>query len=606
MKKLLPNLLLFSITLMLALPLAAQKVTNLVKTTFVGALSADDAADWTKGWANWNPKAAVYPAPTDTVTLNAMISSLPTPGEINITGTLSLDASKVYLLKGLVVVRSGGKLIIPAGTVIRALADLTTTPKNYASILVERGGQIEATGSAAKPIVITSAKEVAQRERGDWGGVVLAGKALHNLLNGSTNDNVQMEGFNNVSFDANLARFGGTNPMDNSGIFRYVRLEFGGLAFEVNKEINGLTLGAVGSETELHHVQVSFCNDDSFEWFGGSVNASHLISFKTTDDDFDTDNGFSGLNQFGIGVRDPEYFDATYSLASGSSTSEGFESDNEGTGTAAVAPYTSAVFSNFTMVGPIEVGKTYNDLSSTAKSAFRRGARIRRNSSLRIANSIFMGYRNFLMLDGDSCLRNTNDMGLLALVNPSTAVPSATKQLYFTNNLIVNTAAAYTSTTDTTANGLVEIARGTNSKLKLAALTAWVRQTGCTANNIDPVAYATGTVLVNPLYSSATPDFRPVAGSPALSGADFTCNPVLSNILTDAKEIERVRYAPVYPNPITDGTLQFGMLVESYGIFDMNGRLLQYGFDTDKATINLPSGMYFIKLNNQVQKLIVR
>ncbi len=578
-------------------------------TTYIGAMTADAAADWTKSWTNFDPKNAVYGEPTDVTTLDGMATSLPKPGQKDITTTLTLDATKVYSLKGFIIVRSGGKLVIPAGTVIRCQADLSTTPKNYASIVVERGGKIEITGIAAKPVVITSVKAVGQRERGDWGGLLIAGKAKHNLLNGTDNNNVQMEGFNGLgtSFDSNLALFGGTDDADNSGIVSYLRLEFGGLAFEANKEINGLTFGAVGSGTTVNNVQVSFSNDDSFEWFGGTVNSKYLIAWKGTDDDFDTDNGYRGINQFGIGVRDKDYFDGTYAAASGSSTSEGFESDNEATGTANVTPVTSAIFSNYTMVGPIAVGSKWADADAVTKAAFRRGARIRRNSSLRIVNSIFMGYRNFVMIDGDSCVRNTNDLTALTLVTPTTAVDAKTKQIMFSNNIVVNTAAGY-DTPNSTANGLVEVSSGTTSQVKLDALNLWVKSLG-SANKIDAVAFTTGTLLVNPMASSTTPDFRPVAGSPALTGGGgkFTGTPI-GDLISDAKDIAAaVKSAPVYPNPISTGDLNFGRQVEVFGVFDMSGKLVGSGFDTDHFNVqNLSVGMYFIKIQGQVQKFIVQ
>lgn len=585
--------------------LSAQTNFKFIKTSYVGALSADASADWTKTWTNWDPKTTNYPAPTDLTTLDGTAAALPVPGVKNITTTLTLDATKTYLLRGLVVVRSGGKLVIPAGTIIRAQADLSATPKNYASIVVERGGQIEVLGTAASPVVITSAKATGARDRGDWGGLVIAGRSNHNLLNGTTNDNVQLEGFNTITFDATLARIGGTIPNDNSGIVRYLRIEFGGLAFEANREVNGLTLGAVGAATEINHVQVSFGGDDAFEWFGGTVNSSYLIAYKTTDDDFDTDNGYSGKSQFGIGVKDTAYYDLSYAASTGSSTSEGFESDNEATGTASVKPYTNGIFSNYTMLGPVAVGGTYASLNSTSRAAFRRGARIRRNSSLRIANSIFMGYRNFLLIDGDSSLRNTNFPALLALVTPSTPVDPITKQIYFSNNLIVNTNVAFTSAIDTVANGLVEVARAKGSLAKLLALDAWVKVSGVLANNINPVAFTTGTVLVNPLASSTTPDFRPVPGSPALAGANFDANPIFAN-LVPIRDIDAALEAPIYPNPISNGQLQFGRLVASYGIFDVKGQLVKYGFNADHADIDgFASGIYFIKLDGKVQKLIV-
>lgn len=596
--------------------LTAQSNFRLIGTNYIGALTQSANEDWTKGWANFNPANTVYAAANDLTTLDGTAATLPAPGKKEITTTLTLDATKIYLLKGFIVVKSGGKLVIPAGTIIRAQADLNATPKNYASIIVERGGQIEVLGTATNPVVITSNKAVGSRERGDWGGLVICGRGTHNLWAAAT-DAIQLEGFNVVpaTIDATLGKIGGTLPNDNSGIIRYLRLEFGGLAFEANREINGLTLGAVGSATEINNVQVSFSNDDAFEWFGGSVNSRNLISWKTTDDDFDTDNGYSGVNQFGIAVRDSSLYDLTYAAASNASTSEGFESDNEGQGTAQLTSFTNAIFSNFTMVGPIPVGAKYADATAVTRAAFRRGARIRRNSSLRIVNSIFMGYRNFVMIDGDSSLRNTNNAAVLAAFTPAlTAVDATTKQLMFSNNIIVNTTSAYTTAGDTTANGLVEVARGATlgggSAGKLAALDTWVRS-AANANKINPVEHTAGTLLVNPVANPATgtvADFRPVAGSPALSGGGlrFTGTPI-ANLITDSKEIAAAQIAPIYPNPISNGTLNFGRQVAAYGIFDINGKLIAHGFDTDHATIQgIAAGMYFIKLDGKVQKLIVQ
>ena len=103
----------------------------------------------------------------------------------------------------------------------------------------------------------------------------------------------------------NITTFGGDNNSDNSGILKYVRIEFAGIPFETDKEINGLTLAGVGSNTIIDYVQVSHSGDDSFEWFGGTVNASHLIAYSGVDDDFDSDNGYSGLVQYGLALRNP-------------------------------------------------------------------------------------------------------------------------------------------------------------------------------------------------------------------------------------------------------------------------------------------------------------
>jgi len=464
------------------------------KVNFVGALHRDASKDWTKGWTEWNPKNAVYPSATETSTLNDA------SGIKNITGTVTLDATKVYLLTSTCVVRSGGKLIIPAGTIIRGAADLTATPKLYAMITVERGGLIEVNGTAKNPVIMTSNKAVGSRDRGDWGGLVLCGKAVNNQ-----GLDVQLEGFNNVAVDNTLGKFGGTDDKDNSGIVKYVRIEFAGLAFEPNKEVNSLTLGSVGSATVIEGVQCSFGNDDAFEWFGGTVNCKKIVSYKTTDDDFDTDFGYRGIVQFGIAVRDTAYFDLSWSAASGASTSETFESDNDAAGSGKT-PYTAAIFSNITCVGPVNLDKTHADLTSTQRGAFRRGARIRRNSRLSIVNSIFMGYRNFIMFDGDSTIT-------------AAGVKAGTineKSNLFRNNYIANTSAA-AAPSGTVSNGLAEISSGN----QVSTLDAWLRLKG-NANIIDSAKYATGKILVDPKNSTA-PDFRPVSTNLGLIGSsDYT------------------------------------------------------------------------------------
>ena len=488
-----------------------------------GALSSDASQDWTKGWAEWNPKQASYGIATETTTLNDA------SGIKNITGTVTLDASKVYLLTSTCVVRSGGKLLIPAGTVIRGAADLTATPKLYATLVVERGGMIEVNGTSSNPVVMTSNKAAGSRDRGDWGGLVLCGKAVNNQ-----SVDAQLEGFNNVAVDNTLGKFGGTDDADNSGVIKYVRIEFAGLAFEPNKEVNSLTMGSVGSKTEIEGVQCSFGNDDGFEWFGGTVNCKKLISFKTTDDDFDTDFGYRGAVQFGIAVRDTAYFDLSWNAPSGASTSETFESDNDAAGSGKL-PLTSAIFSNITCVGPVPLDKTYNDLTTTQKGAFRRGARIRRNSRLSIVNSVFMGYRNFIMFDGDSVL-------IASGVKSSTF--SETSNV-LRNNFIANTSAA--AAAGVTNTGLVEV----DSKNTPAAFDAWLRDAK-NSNKIDDVNYATGAILVDPKNATA-PDFRPVVASKINTLANYDAA-IFTKFgkFSSVNSVGNLVVTNAYPVPATD------------------------------------------------------
>ncbi|UOQ97648.1 hypothetical protein MUN81_20755 [Hymenobacter sp. 5317J-9] len=223
-----------------------------------------------------------------------------------ITTSTTWSASKQYLLKGYVYVRSGATLTIEAGTIIKGDKD------TKGALIVEPGAKLIAIGTATKPIVFTSNQPKGSRNYGDWGGVILAGNAPVNTLVGGNRPTIE---------GGPTTQYGGTNATDDSGTLQYVRIEFGGVAFSPNNEVNGLTLAGVGSGTTLDHIQVSYSGDDAFEWFGGTVNAKYLVSHRTFDDDFDTDNGFSGKVQFGISLRDP--------LQADQSGSKAFESDND-------------------------------------------------------------------------------------------------------------------------------------------------------------------------------------------------------------------------------------------------------------------------------------
>lgn len=287
-----------------------------------------------------------------------------------------------YLLKGWIYVADGSTLTLEPGTVIKG--DKGTK----AALIVERGGRLVAEGTATEPIVFTSAQEAGQRRPGDWGGLIICGKARNNQTE------MQIEG-------GPRTKHGGSDDGDDSGVLSYVRIEFAGYPFEADKEINGLTLGSVGSGTRMDHVQVSYSNDDSFEWFGGTVNAKYLVAYRGWDDDFDTDNGFSGNVQFGLVVRDSRIADK--------SQSNGFESDNCADGSA-VSPFTSATFSNISFVGPkMDAGfeNTTDYINGSALfpnngsglGKFQSAMQIRRSSRLNCRNSIAVGFPIGLILD---------------------------------------------------------------------------------------------------------------------------------------------------------------------------------------------------------------
>ncbi len=291
-----------------------------------------------------------------------------------LTGNVTLTKNNVYTLRGFVFVTEGSVLTIEAGTVIKG--DKFTK----GTLIIERGGKIMAEGTATEPIVFTSAQPVGQRNPGDWGGVIILGKAKNNATE------MTIEGGVN-------SKHGGNDDSDNSGIFKYVRVEFGGIEYSTDNEINGITLGSVGSGTEFHHVQVSYAKDDSYEWFGGSVNASHLVALGTWDDTFDCDNGFSGKLQYLFGINDPLYADK--------SASNGIETDNNSSASVTTL-MTSAVIANMTLVGPVANPSEYTDKGSENGSGFFQNAiQIRRNSHLSVYNSVIMGYPIGVNIDND-------------------------------------------------------------------------------------------------------------------------------------------------------------------------------------------------------------
>ncbi|MHA8062027.1 T9SS C-terminal target domain-containing protein [Aquirufa beregesia] len=273
-----------------------------------------------------------------------------------ITANTTWKESEKYLLKGFVYVESGATLTVEPGTII--LGDKITK----GTLIVKPGGKLIARGTAAKPIVFTSAQAKGSRNYGDWGGLIMLGNARVN----KTPATIEGE---------NVSTFGGSNDSDNSGVLKYVRIEFAGIAFETDKEINGLTLGGVGSGTEIDYVQVSYNGDDAYEWFGGNVNAKHLVAYRNMDDDFDTDWGYSGNVQFALSIRDPQVADQC-----SCSDSNAFESDNDAAGSDAT-PQTSAKFAN--------VSAFIAD--GTVDKKYRSAMRIRRNSAISVINSLFVG-----------------------------------------------------------------------------------------------------------------------------------------------------------------------------------------------------------------------
>lgn len=386
---------------------------------------------------------------------NFTLTTLP-DGTIQVEGSsnqnVTFDSSKTYLLKGFVYVEAGATLTIQPGTVIKG------DKSSKGTLIVKRSAKINATGTALNPIVFTSALAIGTRNPGDWGGIIICGNAPINLPGGEG----QIEGGPD-------ALYGGTNPNDNSGILKYVRIEYAGIPFQPNQEINGLTLGGVGNATQVEYIQISYSGDDACELFGGTVNLKHIITFKNVDDDLDTDNGYVGKVQFAVVLRDANIADVSGSNA--------FESDNDANGSS-LTPTTKALFSNISVFGPKQ------DTSSIINSNFKRGAHLRRNTQTCIYNSLISGFPIGLLVDGASSEGNaTNDV------------------LQVRNTIIA------------TCNTPLSVATGSTF-----AISTWFN----TPSYGNSIQYD-NTGLANDPYATI-PNFLPSAGSVLLTGADFSAS----------------------------------------------------------------------------------
>ena len=235
----------------------------------------------------------------------------------NFKGTLesgqeaTLDPTKTYFLTGSFIIKDGAKLTIPAGTVIKATENTDSTVRY---IGVSQGGQIFINGTSSNPVIMTSAK--ASPAKSDWGGLVICGKAPINTAE-----------------DSDLT-YGGSVSTDNSGIIRYLRIEYTGYAYTSTKEFNALSLFGVGSGTTVEYVHANHNGDDGIEFFGGTVNGRYLVSTDSDDDSIDFADGWAGTGEYW-------YIKNT--------AKAGIEGSNNGTNGAAT-PLTNATLKNISII----------------------------------------------------------------------------------------------------------------------------------------------------------------------------------------------------------------------------------------------------------------
>ncbi len=326
------------------------------------------SSNWLNNWTDFKPTKTEY---NDT---NQILFG-------NITTNTILYKKNTYLLQGNVYVINNAVLTIEPGTIIKGDAESAGT------LVITKGAMIVADGKETDPIVFTSNKVV--RKPGDWGGIVLLGDAPINKFGGTAS----------LPLDLDPARtlYGGTNNTANSGILRFVRVEFAGKKVKGFKEFNGITFAGVGNKTVLDNVMCSFSGDDSFEFYGGEVNMSKMVSYKSTDDDFDFSQGAQVNLDNSLTIRN-----SFFSAANGSRCIE-IDSYERKEDADFSKKLTTVIASNMTMLNDSD-----NLAADIASGLVKEAIRIGENSFLTIKKCVISGFNPAINLDSKISINEAN------------------------------------------------------------------------------------------------------------------------------------------------------------------------------------------------------
>jgi hypothetical protein len=290
---------------------------------------------------------------------------------------MTLSNDRDWLLRGTVFVEAPNTLEIQAGTTIYGENNTLGT------LVIKQGAMIMAEGTADEPIVFTSDQPEGQRARGQWGGLIINGKAPIN-----TGDYAWGEG--------NTGKYGGDVADDNSGILKYVRVEFAGIEFSPDNELNGIAFQGVGSATTAEYLQVHFNQDDGIEFFGGTANLKYALCTGIRDDNFDWTDGWTGKAQFLVAQQ------------KGDDADQGIEADNNGENNE-LQPYSNPQIYNVTLIG--DPSTDHGDESDT-------GILLREGTKGTLRNIIVMGFKNKAGLDiDDEVTHNWANSGDLSVQN---------------------------------------------------------------------------------------------------------------------------------------------------------------------------------------------
>ena len=312
-----------------------------------------------------------------------------------ITEDLTLEEGKEYKLSGGLHVQAPATLTIEPGVTITAVYDDVT---DY--ILIEQGAKIDAEGTASNPIVMTA--EV--KEDGAWGGLHICGRATSNV-----------EGGTGLSEIGN-APYGGNDDNDNSGVLKYVRLEYTGWALDEEHESNGVSFYGVGRGTEVSYCQAYMGADDGFEFFGGTVNVSHLVVTDCSDDSYDWTEGWSGKGQFLVAIQH-------------SASELGYECDclieADNSNDFEATPVAHPILANVTLIG-----------NGSAEST--HGARFRAGTQIELYNALICGKEHDITIEtvqtANSLVNSTSKLNYISIA--AEEINAVDQEVYFTENFL--------------------------------------------------------------------------------------------------------------------------------------------------------------------------
>lgn len=549
-----------------------------------GAFGNND--NWADGWTALSSNGffgdLVTPIPSADIVIK--------DEDINAGETLNLTANNTYFLDGYVFVEDGAVLNIEAGTVIKAYGIPSGGDKTTA-LIISQGGKINAIGTADAPIIFTAEfddtddpDDLTSAEKGLWGGLIILGKATVGVNGGSQN----IEGIPSTEGRAN---YGGTADADNSGTLKYVSIRHGGDKLEANNEINGLTLGGVGSETTIDYVEVFANLDDGIEWFGGNVSVNHAVVSFCGDDSYDYDQSWDGKGQFWFSLQDE--------LSNRAGEWDGSES-------ADLQPKVSPTLSNLTFIGAgVE---SVNEDGNNALS-------IRDDGSVQVYNSIFTDF-------ADLAIQIDNDANGTDLLSDSYDRFIA-GELTFTNNVFFSfgSGADLTSiiSTDGGDDNLLVTHLSDNGSIYADPSLGGISRTN--DGGLDPrvsadgAAWSKGVAVGDDYFQdvSYVGAFSPyenwATGWTALSDNGYFGN--LVSDVDDVSDFAENKSLNVFPNPARNGQIFVDVdLGEtkriSLNITDMNGRVVtnlsnvqNYGIGKYRLAVNvnaLPNGYYTVNV----------